>query len=183
MAIDLSTNTGWAVLENRKLLKYGLITLDISDFDINGRAHKNPAYPYNFIDKAESFTATIRKLIDTYAPEVVILENTVLGRNRHAQRMLEFLHYSFLKNIRGASYRLRYMDPSEWRKVLEMRMNDEQKAHNKLVKAGTARGKITKKHLSVQFANKTFGLSLIMKDNDMADAIGLGLAGTIVEKG
>ena len=68
------------------------------------------------------------------------------------------------------------MDPSQWRKILEMRLSKEQKENNKLVSKGVKRGRITKKHLSVEMANARFNLKLKLKDNDIADACNLAVA-------
>jgi hypothetical protein len=68
------------------------------------------------------------------------------------------------------------MDPSQWRKILEMRLSKDQKENNKLVSKGVKRGRVTKKHLSVNMTNTKFGLKLKLKDNDISDAILLGLA-------
>lgn len=182
LSLDLSTHTGWAFFENKKLISYGVITLDISGFDINGKPEKNPQYPFNFITRAEQLASSIEtNLINKYKPNFIVIENTILGRNRHAQRLLEFIHYAVLKLESIPRVKIIYMNPSEWRALLSLRLTKEQKKHNVEVKTQTAKGKITKKHLSVEYINKTFGLTLRLKDNDIADAIGLASAYLVKE--
>jgi hypothetical protein len=74
---------------------------------------------------------------------------------------------------------LKYMDPSEWRKIVDLKLSKADKDNNKAVKKKEKRGKITRKHLSVRMVNEKFGKSLKIKDNDEADAILLGFAATV----
>ena len=158
------------------------MTLDISDFDINDKPHYNPAYPFNFLSKAEFFADQIENaLIKPYGITELVIENTQLGHNRHAQRMLEFLHFAVLKKVQG-KMPVHYYDPTRWRSILQIKMTKEQRAHNKDVKAKKAKGKITFKHLSVEWANKNYGLQFLIKDNDQADAVCMGTAHLVRRK-
>jgi len=69
---------------------------------------------------------------------------------------------------------VKYVDPSHWRKIVGLKLTDEDKKHNKMVSKGLVKGRITPKHLSVRIANSLFALELILKNNDVADSILLG---------
>jgi Holliday junction resolvasome RuvABC endonuclease subunit len=142
---------------------------------VNDFPEKNSAYPYNIIDAANNMAILVADLCDRFKPDVVVIENTVRGRNRNTQRLLEFIHKSVLDFLRDR-FKIKYLDPSEWRKILEIRLSNDDKKNNRLVSAGKKRGRITKKHLSVRMANQIFDLKLKIKDNDVADALCLAKA-------
>ena len=71
---------------------------------------------------------------------------------------------------------IKYVRTQSWRSAVDLKMTNDDKEHNKLVKEGKARGKIGKKHLSVRMVNSLFGLKLKLKDNDIADSILIGLS-------
>jgi hypothetical protein len=74
------------------------------------------------------------------------------------------------------AHKIRYIDTSRWRNICGQHMSKEQRKHNKDVKDGKIRGKITAKHLAVLWCNSKYGLNLLMKDEDAADAISLAWA-------
>ena len=84
------------------------------------------------------------------------------------------------------------MDPSEWRKILGLKMSKEDRKNNaKVNKANREgkskkelglRGRVTVKHLSINFSNSFYGLNLKIKDNNQSDAIGLASAWIIKNK-
>lgn len=177
IGIDLSSKTGYAVLNDGKLMTYGLLTVELKNFNVNNNPNLQPEYPWNIIDAAiKQADQVIRVILDSGADHVA-LENTTKGRNRHTQRILEFLHYALLIKFRENGIKFTYLDPSQWRGELEIRLSIEDKKKHKDIKKGIIkRGKITKKHLSVRAANTMYGLKLLQKDNDIADAIGLATA-------
>ena len=59
-----------------------------------------------------------------------------------------------------------YRDPSHWRKIVNLRLTDEDKKHNKMVSKGLIKGRLTAKHLSVRKVNELYNLELILKDNN-----------------
>ena len=96
-----------------------------------------------------------------------------------------------------------YLSSSEWRTNLGLTMSKDQKENNRALtairrkirakyhglKSPEARaalatskkelgikGKVTKKHVALDFVNKLYGFKLKAKDDDIADAICLGLA-------
>jgi len=176
LALDLSTHTGWAVFESGNLTAKGLLEVPVLNFNVNKKPEKAPDYPFNLLDASNQMAGLVLNLWKAHAPDVVVIENTVMGRNRNTQRLLEFIHKSVLEILRFHKVKPLYMDPSEWRALIRLRMTKEDLKNNKLVSAGKSRGKITRKHLSVRYVNENFGLAFGLKDNDIADAICLGAA-------
>lgn len=177
LALDLSTKTGWSCFDDGKLVDSGtLFKVEIRDFNVNKHPNLSSHYPRNIADAAKEVAAHVAHLVVDVAPDIVIVENSVRGRNRHTQRFIEWMH---LYTLLALDFNVKYMDPSEWRKIVDLRLSKADKDNNKAVKKKEKRGKITRKHLSVRFSNEKFGKSLKIKDNDEADAICLGYAATI----
>ena len=195
LALDISTNTGWALLEGSlgvmpKIVKYGTVVKSLP----NVRGYGD--YPFSYIKIAREIAGQLYKLYtsDT-APDVVVIEETNKARARYTQKVLEYLHcvlvgmmYDQSLTPEGAAPII-YISSSAWRKACGIGMSKEDKAQNaKLNKAkrsaGASKldkkalgitGKVTKKHLSVRKANELFALDFKMKDNDVAEAILLGV--------
>jgi hypothetical protein len=214
LTLDLSTKTGWALLDGEPgpqstptLLKRGVIRpeLDLKD-------HLAVAgYPWGYLRCATSIVVQAMRLAEAEKAEVLVIEETNLGKNRYSQKMLEFIHCQ-LAALYWSQYEeaevapglvmttnrlpnlpnVVYLSCSAWRSTLGLQMTKEDRRNNaKLSKAkktaelyGTkldkaalgVKGKVTRKHLAIRFVNNLFGLSLLVKDNDQADAICLGVA-------
>lgn len=174
LALDLSSKTGWALLdETTKILDHGQIQTMVKDFNVNAHPEKSPSYPRNIIDAADFIAEAVFGLVKTFNPDHIVLENTVKGRNRHTQRLLEFIHLRVWQLL-GFTHKLSYMDVSEWRALVQARLTKDDKKNNARVRKGKGRGIVTKKHVSVRLANEIYGLKLKLKDNDVADATLLG---------
>lgn len=180
LGLDLSTHTGWCLLEKTdgtpNLLQYGELSSPINNFNVNDNPNKQKEYPYNILDAANRMGQYILSVVEENKPDKIIIENTVRGRNRHTQRALEFIHKSVLDKIRHREKDIIYMDPSEWRSILGMILSKEDKINNKEVSKGKKRGKITKKHLSVRWVNLIYGTEFILKENDICDSVMLASA-------
>lgn len=175
--MDVSTKTGWAIFDTGQYKTSGALEkVFIEDFNVNKEPQKSPKYPWNIIDAADKVAKDILGLYSQWMPDVIVIEDTNKGRNRATQRCLEWLHSDILKILRPFNKPIHYMDSSEWRKIVGLKLNSDQKKNNKDVSAGKKRGKINKKHLSVLMTNEKFGLSLKLKDNDESDACLLGQA-------
>lgn len=168
LGLDLSTNTGWALKKGTDLLGYGLIS---------SPTFKHSLQDLNFYAKAEYQAENIGALILDHHPDLIVIEQTNLGKSRDSQKLLEMCHCLFLQMCQwlGVQEKIVYCDTSAWRSALGITLSKEQRAHNKLVKQGKARGKITSKHLCVDYVNKKFNLNFKLKDNNEADAIALAL--------
>ena len=174
LGLDMSSKTGYAFLDNEKLSSYGLIQAfkDDSLYDL--------VEDYKYMGAAKEIARDINNLFeDSGEPDFVCIEQTNKGRDRNSQKYLEFIHFAVLDllKVRGMERRVRYIDTSFWRRALKISLSKEQRAHNKLVKQGKARGKITPKHLAVNWANSRYNLNLLLKDNDIADAIAVATCG------
>ncbi len=190
IALDLSSNTGWAKFEFNQfkcdLLDYGLIELDkkIDYFT----SWEDPEIFWNIFHSAKAFADNIydKLILKEEFPYQVVIERTNLGRQRSSQTFLEWLHFCFLMKMIGSEQELFYLDSSQWRKAVGMLMSKEDKKNNQDVKKGKKRGKITKKHLSVRLVNDLFKdklrAPLKLKDNDISDAILLGYSKWIIMK-
>lgn len=192
LALDLSTHSGYAIFEGETGSKPSL--LNYNTIHLGEPVHGFGPYPACYRVAARTMA---RKLLNNVAAseiDVVIIEEINLGRNRYTQKLLENIHTAVLDELETwpKLKEVVYLDSSEWRHNLGLRMSKEQKRSNaKLSKAKRTaatsrvaldkkvlgiRGKISAKHLSVAHANEVYGLKLKMKDNDVADAICLGLA-------
>lgn len=177
LGLDLSSQTGFAILDTEvqskpaSLIKYGLIV-----------APANKDYPlaeYRYLDVATRISDAIGDTIQKYKPNLIYIEQSNRGKNRHSQKFIEFIHCKVLTVIQSLGYenKIVYIDTSFWRKVLNQRLTKDQRLHNKAVKQGKLRGKITPKHLSVVWVNKTYNTDFLLKNNDIADAICVATAG------
>ena len=180
LGLDLSSKTGFAVLDTdvqskpSSLLKYGLIV-----------APPDKEYPieeYRYLDVAIRISIAIGDIITEYKPNLIYIEQSNKGKNRHSQKFIEFIHCEVLTVIQslGLDTKITYIDTSFWRTALSQRMTKEQRLHNKAVKKGEIRGKITPKHLSVKWVNENYKTEFKLKDNDIADAICVATAGVIL---
>lgn len=176
IGLDVSTKTGFAVIQDGILLSKGLIKLE--------KKHNNKSpEDLNLLANAEEISDRIWHLIDIERPDKVMIEQTNAGRFRQSQKQLEFLHCLILQKYQKRVDSdtkvpsIFYVDTSKWRSSLSIRLTKEQRKHNKSVKDGKSRGKITSKHLAVAWANSKFDLKLKLKDNDIADAICLAFFG------
>jgi hypothetical protein len=198
LALDLSTKSGYAVLSQEvggpiKLHFYGTFCAPPES--------TTKAYPFNFMDRAGliAYQAwhTMLRIHSRLGltPDFFVIEETNIGRSRYSQKMLEFIHCAVLSRLSEDGLladRFRYINTSDWRKLLGVILSAEQKKTNaRLSKAKSAakkagkkldkkalgiNGKINKKHVAINTVNQLFGLDFKPKDNDMADAICLGVA-------
>lgn len=127
LGLDLSTKTGWAVLEEDRILKYGTII-----HPINGD-HTSVLYPHNYVVCASKIASDVRLLVDQYEPHSIVIEETNLGKQRYSQKILEFIHAFVSQKIFGTAP-IRYITTSQWRKTIELTLGDEGKEHNKELK-------------------------------------------------
>jgi len=181
LSLDVSTKTGWAVFNNKKLIDTGVIVNPKSVLEYG-------QYPYCYIYSTRSVIKQIASLVDIHEPDTIVVEETNKGKNRYTQKVLEFLHCSLLLELENTPYsdKIKYVNTSDWRKTLNVYLTkDDKKNNSKVYKAKKqgktkkevgVKGKINKKHVSVRVANTLFNLTLKQKDNDIADAILLGAA-------
>lgn len=182
LGLDISTHCGWALIqdyninEKNQVLLSGCLECDSVEKD------PNLIEDYYFIKRANFIAKEILHLIQTHSPDYVYIEQTNNGRNRTSQKQLEFIHCIVLLLLEeNYINRIRYINTSYWRKILNIRLTKDDKQNNKAVKEQKKRGKITPKHLSIRWANETYNINLKIKDNDIADALAIATCGLITE--
>lgn len=180
LSFDISTKPGWAFKEDAQLVAFDSMSLEQPILAYG-------EYPWSYDSASEVLALRLWEIVIRYQPDVIVIEETNLGKSRYAQKTLEFIHKAFLNKMRGWTGKIIYLSSSVWRQTLGLQMSKEDKKNNsKLGKANKVadqygvkldkkklgiRGKVTKKHLAIRYVNETYGLSLKVKDNDKADAI------------
>lgn len=182
LALDISTKTGWAYFEDGALVRHGTFTsyLPVTDYGI---------YPRNYIKFVASYTNNLyNDIVNAQELDVIVIEETNKSKARYSQKLLEFIHCLLLHHIWsvGLINKVKYVNTSDWRKVLDIYLSKDDKKNNALVTKAKRKGKskkelgvkgrITRKHVAVKVANEMYNLNLKQKDNDQAEAILLGTA-------
>lgn len=124
LAFDLSTKTGWALFENGKLTCYGQLKAKV----IGDETHES--YPQNFIEMAMSMASEVKGKIINSKPTHIVTEETNKGKNRFSQKQLEFIHFA-VNSL--ASCKIHYIDTSEWRFLLGITLDKEQRKGNRVI--------------------------------------------------
>lgn len=188
LSLDISTKTGWAVLvsspKSFTLEAYGQVP----------QIHQpDSQYPGSFVEWAYRCFSKIVELIDTYAPDVLVIEETSGGsKNVYSQKILEFIHFLVAKLIKEIEIKAIYIYTEVWRREVGCLMTKEESKHNEYVRkykkknktrvakdtSGKRIGKLTKKHINIRRANEIFidyfEGKLRKKDEDLCDALLLG---------
>jgi len=124
ISIDSSSSkTGWALFENAKYIKSGVINLDTNE--------RKKKYKNNSDKRIEDMCLSIIDLLKRYQPDIIVIEKLNVGRNMVAVRALSKVIgvvycYSILNNCFYFE-----IQPSQWRSQLGMqsskRKRDEYK--------------------------------------------------------
>lgn len=178
LGLDISTKTGIAIIEDGNLTHYELVTVKLA-------SSESQIDDFNHIDRATEMANRLLDVVKKHDPDFIYIEQTNLGNNRTAQKLLEFTHCLVLMTLREYATKIAYVDSSAWRNSIGLQLTKEDRKHNKEVKknleqgvrAGPGKGKKTSKHLAVRWVNEKFNLDLKIKDNDLADAICLAYYG------
>ena len=194
LALDISSKTGWvsavSSASGMVLKEYG--TLEVIH-------EPEGSYPSNYVLWAYECFTDILQLMDRYTPDVLVIEETSRGsKNAMSQKILEWIHFLVAQHLRVMDkLRSVYLMTEEWRREIGCKMTDGEKGKNKAVRDykkaylkkhgkettiaydinGKRIGLSGKKHVNVRRANEIFGDQLkeplILKDEDLADALGL----------
>ena len=193
LALDLSTSrTGLALFVREepipKLVEYAVVEHDdvIASYG---------AYPFSFVTALSLMADRVTARVEQLRPDIVVIEETNSSKARYTQKALEMLHCLVLQRLQRLGYTsetVKYISTGVWRKAAGIELTKEQKKQNTRLSAAKRRakmrgekldkaelgivGKVTKKHIAVTAVNLKFGLTLKKKDNDIAEAILLGLA-------
>lgn len=190
LSLDISTKTGWACIESSPTS----FTL-VDTGQIAKTSEPEGQYPSNYVEWAYSIFGEIYKLIETYQPDILVIEETAGGsKNARSQKILEYIHFLVAKFIRETGIRCIYLLTEQWRRETGCQMTKEELKSNRKVAeykkkndtsiaydaSGKRVGKITRKHVNIRRANELFGqwleAPLRKKDEDTADALMLAYA-------
>jgi hypothetical protein len=185
LSIDYSTSsTGWALfnLKNKELLEYGLIKPKVKGIT-------KMKYPVKQLSVQLNIADRLFELIHLYNPDVIVMEEVNLHKNRLAGKTLDGGHFIFYNKIIDYLDRLVMIDSdgmTGWRTMLGLRLSAADRLHNKeakklnkkIAKGTTKIPIINKKHLACRFINReyntNFNVEVNKTDTDIVDAIGLG---------
>jgi len=179
LGLDLSTHVGYSYIEDGKVVDFGVKHVVVEDID-------GELPDFRMVRVAQQAAKVVSELVWMRSDsDFIQIEQTNPGSFRNSQKQLEFIHYAVLDILDNEGYadKVGYVDTSAWRSFHGLKMTKEQRAHNKALKAKKSKstkrgeGKITWKHLAVNMVNDKFALDLKLKDNDLADAILVGLYG------
>lgn len=187
LTLDISSKTGYSLLisngDSFLLEDYGQIP--------KVECPEESKYPNSYVEWADLVYLEIENLLDKYAPDVLVIEETTAGsKSSHSQKILEWIHHNVAQLIKETGIKCCYLLTGEWRREVGSYMNDKEKKRNKEVrkykeKNGTklardinnkVMGTVTRKHVSVRRANEVFNLNLGVGENDTADALLIGYA-------
>lgn len=158
------------------------------------------SYPYSYISRARGIALRVNEVLCRMGHvaindlDAIVIEETNGSKSRYTQKMLEFIHMAVLEELEEQSLHglVVYVNTSDWRKILGVQLTAADKKSNaRLSKAKSVakkagqkldkkelgiRGKVNKKHVAIRAVNNTFDLGFKPKDNDVAEAICIGLA-------
>jgi hypothetical protein len=181
LGLDLSSHAGWAILESGDspiLISYGTEHFNEIE-EIDGEISN-----FRSLRIARAVGDFVLKLVSEHNPDYIVVEATNAGSFRGSQSLLEYIHAMVLdrlyKDDGSHNQKIFYCDTSLWRSRLQIKLSKEQKKHNRKVseakRAGKktskkGEGKLTWKHLSVNYVNNKYNLQLKLVMNDACDAI------------
>ena len=196
VSLDISTNTGYAIFHNTKLIKYGVFTRKVHEYkaDVKTCTDLPKSYPDNFIAAIDAITAMCMRIIKNNDIDMVVMEHPEQGKQRMSQRLLEWIHLALIREFKRYEIPYKYILVSDWRKVVKCYIKDwpdlqhwnkeVRKAKGKATPTKTGRkiakiegrrvSKIDQKKLSIMIANDYYNLEVT--DNNIADAINIGRA-------
>ena len=196
IALDLSTNTGYAIFKDTKLIKYDVFTRKVPGYKADVKSYKDfpKEYPINFLDTAEAIAEECIRVIQENKIDKVVIEHCEGAKQRLSQRLLEWTHFALIQRLKALGIDFKYLLVHDWRDVVGCylkRWPDYQKFNQKVRAAkkkatptksgmliakidGKRVGPVNQKKLSIIIANEKYGLEI--KNDNMADAINLGRA-------
>ena len=103
MGLDTSTtSTGYAIIENNKILKSGTV---------------KPNKKLDSIERIICIEKEIKRLYDEFKPDFIVIEEMVAFRNANSMRILIGLIYHMIIEFEKKEALVVPVRPSEWRKV------------------------------------------------------------------
>jgi Holliday junction resolvasome RuvABC endonuclease subunit len=187
LSLDVSSKTGWASAISSDS---GIV---LEDYGTISQIHRPDSdYPGAFVEWAHLCFDEIKKVIEKYKPQVLVVEETSKGsKNAMSQKILEYIHYLLAKFIMESGIRSVYVMTEQWRREIGCQMSKEEKLRNKEVRTykkknktviaydinGKRTGLIGRKHVNIRRVSEIFAGQLKeplkRKDEDLADGLGL----------
>lgn len=130
LGLDISTKTGFSLLEPFGLIAHGVIQSKVVGNE------ESDDYPFNYLDMAKFTANKVKGLVEKFEPDAIIIEETNKGRNRYHQKQLEFLHFAIAEELRRfTEVKVKYISTSHWRKLIKLDMSKEDREYNALHKS------------------------------------------------
>ncbi len=148
LGLDVSTHAGYGLVrsslvdlegesESRPLLEleeHGVLQLR------RPKDFADEAYPWNYIAACKEGAERLTDLIVRLTPDVTVIEETNLGKQRYDQKLLEYFHNALLFRI--GQYHTEglltcpvfYLSSRVWRSALGQVLTKEDKRNNKLLR-------------------------------------------------
>lgn len=191
LAFDLSSHTGWAVMDQDSLIKSGNFDVKISDWksDVHRSDQFSPKFPGNFATAVQEIVTKCSALVEEWKPDLVVTEFIEGSSRRFSQMFLDWLHYEFYRELSSKGQPYRYILNSDWRNFCKCwisqhpehikfnakigRLKRQAKPTKSGAKVAKIDGKVVSridaKKLSIMIAQDHFGIKL--DSDDEADAI------------
>lgn len=150
LALDLSTSTGFAFFEGGRFIEAGTIVYPCENYKGEIRTFKDypKEYPNNFIECAEGMAEGIGEVLDRYQPDVVVIEEINLARQRLSNKLLDFIHFATIKKLNEKGLRIQFLTTRCWRMATGCYASAEDKKMNsKISRMKTTRKKELEKLL------------------------------------
>ena len=144
LALDQAKVMGYAVFDDKELIAYGCV-----QFGKRGDTYETLLLPINNY---------INSLIETYEPELVVMEDVQQQQNASVYKKLAMLLGSVILSITQKEMLYEIIHPTVWKSICSIRgrKRDEQKQN------------------TIRFVEDKFNIENI--DSDTADAIAIGWA-------
>ena len=187
LSLDVSTKTGYALVISTK------DGMELEGYGTIPQIHNpNTPYPGSYVEWAHLCFDEIKKIIDLFRPDTLVVEETSKGsKNAMSQKILEYVHYLLAKFIKETGIKSVYIMTEQWRREIGCQMSKEEKLRNKEVRTykkknkttiaydinGKRPGLIGRKHVNIRRVSEIFTGQLKeplkRKDEDLADGLGL----------
>ncbi len=169
--------------------KRGKVKVKVPETKVKG--YEDLGHPWDRSQAALAMSKMLVSYVLEHKPHAIAIEETNPGRNRLSQKFLEWIHLYTLMALEKEGYKdqVFFVNSGDWRSNLGLKQTKEdrkqnaarKKALNKEAETGVKvadkpKGKITPKHIAVRFVNTVYEKDFILKDNDICDAICIGMA-------
>lgn len=205
LALDISTKTGWALFENGAPIKYGLLSREVS-WDVDEYPKNFVIATKEMVDKIISLVESLPQVTEIAVEETNKTgrfgsrhSQKILEFIHHEFNRRLFSSIISVKYINTSDWRktlkLSVAEARKAAKPFQKQLADMKRAlsseqdrkrksslkkqiqeFTKDLKKKCIHGKIDKKSISVAYVNATFGFDFKKGDNDITDAICLGVA-------